>query len=659
MGRMLLVLGVLASLAGPSRAVDREAIDRAVENGVNALRRMQQVDGNWRHEKIGATALAGITLLECGADKDDKAVQSAAAKVREATYKLTDTYSLSLCVLFLDLLDNPSDTPLIESMLVRLIAGHNNGRWGYECPSISEEEVRRLKAESGGGERVLEGSRDLKKLPPKGKRKAEDLAKEIQQQLSLLAKAGAAAGRGTTFGPMDHSNTQFATIALWVGRRYGIPAQEVLLAIDRHYRACQNSDGTWGYMAVDGPGPGGGANAGYLIPPGAPGGVAMTHSNGTAAMTCAGLLGLAVGHGASLDIKKRKNPKLESSDVSKDMNIAAGLRALATAVGKPTGWSGTGKPKVDITVAEGKSFYYLWSLERVAVAYNIETLSRKDWFNWGAEVLLNSQKLNGSWSGDYGDCGADTCFALLFLKRANLMRDLSSGLRGAKGMSSRSLRAGGVGGDSLKNAPPPKGFDPLAKGSAGGTASEGSKTSAEGGTKTASGSETKPPERPRRKPRTDEEAVAAKLVDDLLAAKGERRSALLKELRDSKGPEFTEALADVIGRLDVEERRQAREALADRLTRMKPATLRNYLKDEDVEIRRAAALAVAQKDAMTLVPDLIKLLSDPESLVERAAHAALKAMAGKDLGPRAGADRSERAKAIAAWQLWWQKKARE
>jgi hypothetical protein len=657
---MLLVVGVLASLAGPSRAVDREAIDRAVEKGVLALRRMQNMDGTWRHEKIGATALAGIALLECGADKDDKAVQSAAARVREASYKLTDTYSLSLGVLFLDLLDNPTDTPLIESMLVRLIAGHNNGRWGYECPSISEEEVRRLKAESGGGERVLEGSRDLKKLPAKGKRKAEDLAKEIQQQLALLAKAGAARGAGTTFGPTDHSNTQFATIALWVGRRYGIPAQEVLLAIDRHYRTCQNSDGTWGYIAHDGPGAGGGPNAGYLIPPGAPGGAAMSASNGTAAMTCAGLLGLAVGHGASLDIKKKKNPKLESSDVSKDFNIASGLRALATAVGKPTGWNGTDKPKVDIAVAEGRSFYYLWSLERVAVAFNIETLSRKDWYSWGAEVILNSQKLDGAWSGDYGACGADTCFALLFLKRANLMRDLSSGLKGAKGMSSRSLRSGGVGGDSLKSAPPPKGFDPLTKGGAsGGPGSEGSKTATDSGTKAATGSETKPPDRPRRKPRTDEEAAAAKLVDDLLAASGERRSSLLKELRDSKGPEFTEALADVIGRLDVEGRRKAREALADRLTRMKPATLRSYLRDEDVEIRRAAALAIAQKDAISLVPDLIKLLSDPESLVERAAHAALKAMAGKDLGPKAGATRSERAEAIAAWELWWKKKARE
>jgi hypothetical protein len=646
MGRMLLVVGVLALFAGPSRAVDPEAINSAIDRGVSALRKMQRSDGTWTYEKIGATALAGLTLLECGVDKEDKAIQAAAAKVREAVPNLTHTYSLALSVLFLDRLDTVSDTPLIETMLVRLIAGHDNGVWTYECPKIlSEDEVRRLKAEAGGT-RVLESGRDLNKLPQKGKRKPEDLAKEIQQRLAILARVGAARGM---MGGGDHSNTQFATMAVWVGRRYGMPAQDVLLAIDRHYRACQHTDGTWGYT------PGIPMRPAY-IPPGAPGvgGPMIATSNGSAAMTCAGLLGLAVGHGASLDIRQKKNPKLESSDVGKDAAIKLGLAALSTAVGKPTGWSGAGRPAVAIPTAEGKVYYYLWSLERVAVGYNIETLNKKDWYHWGAEILLNSQRSDGGWFGDFGVCGADTCFALLFLKRANLLRDLSSRLSGGRGLGGTVLRAGGVGGGSLKGATPPKGFDPLAKGKDSGSGRSGSEAS-----KPPAGSETKPAERPRRKPRTEEEAKAARLSEQLEKATGERRSELLKELRETKGTEYTEALADVIGRLDGEARRKAREALADRLTRMKPATLRSYLKDDDSEIRRAAALAVAQRDATSLVPDLIKLLNDPESLVERAAHAALKSMAGKDLGPPAGADRAERDKAIAAWELWWKSKARE
>jgi hypothetical protein len=75
---------------------------------------------------------------------------------------------------------------------------------------------------------------------------------------------------------------------------------------------------------------------------------------------------------------------------------------------------------------KGRSFYFLWALERMAVALNLDTISKKDWYAWGAESLLQSQQADGSWQGDYGACGADTCFALLFLKRANL----TSGIAG-------------------------------------------------------------------------------------------------------------------------------------------------------------------------------------------------------------------------------------
>ncbi len=76
----------------------------------------------------------------------------------------------------------------------------------------------------------------------------------------------------------------------------------------------------------------------------------------------------------------------------------------------------------------GKNYYFLWSLERVGVAYGLKTIGDKDWYAFGAEVLVANQQNDGSWHGDFAICGADTCFALLFLKRANLTRDLTSSL---------------------------------------------------------------------------------------------------------------------------------------------------------------------------------------------------------------------------------------
>ena len=72
--------------------------------------------------------------------------------------------------------------------------------------------------------------------------------------------------------------------------------------------------------------------------------------------------------------------------------------------------------------------YYLWSLERVAVAYDLELIGGKDWYRWGAEIIVKNQKADGGWSDVYHGI-PDTCFALLFLKRTNVAQDLTGELR--------------------------------------------------------------------------------------------------------------------------------------------------------------------------------------------------------------------------------------
>src|SRR5437868_1392074 len=94
--------GILAMTAGDARAVDQAVIDRAVARGVGALRRLQQGTGTWPCNEIGATSLAGLTLLECGVRANDPAVRRAAEAVRGASIEANQTYSLSLSILFLD-----------------------------------------------------------------------------------------------------------------------------------------------------------------------------------------------------------------------------------------------------------------------------------------------------------------------------------------------------------------------------------------------------------------------------------------------------------------------------------------------------------------------------------------------------------------------------
>jgi len=610
------LLGVLVLSVSSVQAVDRKAVNAAIERGVNALKRAQNDDGSWHNTTLGATALAGLTLVECDVPRSDPSVKKAAEYVRKHALTSTHVYSLALSILFLDRLGYARDTPLIESMIVRLLAGQKKGgAWSYDTPPLSDLEMKRILGEMDGS-RVLRAGGDLKKLPERGKRTLKDLPESVRDQLVAIERGLAAPDPGgvMSFGGGDNSNTQFAVLALWTGRRYGVPTQPALVRAYEYFRRTQNAaDGGWGYTAA---------------PPGIP-----TVGGSTATMTCAGVLALAVGQGSAAEIKKR-----DSADVSKDAGLKAGLQLLGANIGHPIGWDGLGPKPAVLPSAPGKSYYFLWSLERICVALNLATIGKKDWYNWGAEILLANQAADGNWAGDYATYHADTCFALLFLKRSNLAADLGEKITGLKDPGDRRLRAGGeLAGPGVKDPP-----------LAGGTEKPGKETKP--------GEKPVPPERkPEARPvlelpsRTPQEREARQLAADLLQAKSpEQRGELLQKLRDTKGVTYTEALVAAIYGLEGEAKRDARQALTARLTRMKETTLTDYLLDEEPEIRRAAALASGTKQISSHVSILIKLLRDPQEQVRKAAHVALKATTKQpfDLLPE-------------AWEKWYRENRRE
>jgi len=57
--------------------------------------------------------------------------------------------------------------------------------------------------------------------------------------------------------------------------------------------------------------------------------------------------------------------------------------------------------------------YYLYALERAGMLYGTERIGSHDWYEEGAKVLVESQRGDGAWGNT-----ADTCFAILFLRRA-------------------------------------------------------------------------------------------------------------------------------------------------------------------------------------------------------------------------------------------------
>jgi hypothetical protein len=614
--RASLALLAAAVLAPAAAAAEPAGVNQAIDRGVAYLKGQQRADGTWPRGEIGATALAGLALLECQVPAGDPTVRKAADAVRKASVTLTHTYSLSLCLLFLDRLGDPADVPLIESLAVRLLAGQNTaGGWHYSCPEVPATEAERLNTLLR--QREISASRTEPTEPVRVKRTERDLPETIQEQLRLLDRPGAQPAYVKAEDD-DNSNTQFATVALWVARRHGLPIEQAAARLDRRFRISQNPDGGWGYR--------------FHWPASASGGGGGRPAS-TPPMTCAGLLGLAVAHGvadeAAAPVAAPAKPR---PDPTKDRAVRAALLALSTALGHPVG--GKGNRPVPLLPAGGKHCYFFWAVERVATAYGLETVGKKDWYAWGAETLVASQQADGSWPGEYSAGGVDTCFALLFLKRANLARDLTATLKGkVPDPGDVMLRSGGVGGEGLSS--PTRSHLPV---------------------------ENAQPEPVRTKPRDAEaglgpqraaDSEAARLSDDLVGAPGTQQDDLLARYERSKGAVYTDALAAAIPRLTGTAKARARDALTDRLARMTSRTLEDKLGDDNLEVRRAAALACCMKDDRGQIPRLIALLEDGETPVARAAHAALKGLTKEDFGPAADASGAEVARAVAAWKDWW------
>jgi HEAT repeat protein len=128
-------------------------------------------------------------------------------------------------------------------------------------------------------------------------------------------------------------------------------------------------------------------------------------------------------------------------------------------------------------------------------------------------------------------------------------------------------------------------------------------------------------------PRAELDVEAAKYRDKLVDAVAKKRGdAVLTTLKDGEGVVYTVALADAIPKLPKDFRDKARQALAERMSRMTADTLRNKFQEDDVEIRRAAVQASVIKGDSSLVSDLSELLEDPNPAVAGLADDAIKAL---------------------------------
>jgi hypothetical protein len=94
-------------------------------------------------------------------------------------------------------------------------------------------------------------------------------------------------------------------------------------------------------------------------------------------------------------------------------------------------WSVTenlGPPETAKGSTNGWLYYYLYAIERTGMLYDTALIGNHDWYLDGARVLLGAQKGDGSWDASHFKHPTwDTCFAILFLKRATKRLVASTG----------------------------------------------------------------------------------------------------------------------------------------------------------------------------------------------------------------------------------------
>lgn len=176
----------------------------------------------------------------------------------------------------------------------------------------------------------------------------------------------------------DNSNTQFAVLGLAAARNGGaeIAASAWRRALN-HYRGQQYDDGGWPYQDAQ-----------------------STTKVGRGSMTGGGISSTLLCEAA---LRNRKAEDLAADDAT----VKKALGFFEKSYPFPT-------PSRNEQTGHVFSIYYdYYSVERAMMTAGFKRLAEKDWYHDGAHMILYNQLDDGSWMDV-----TDTCFALLFLKRA-------------------------------------------------------------------------------------------------------------------------------------------------------------------------------------------------------------------------------------------------
>jgi hypothetical protein len=459
-----------------------ERVNRAIAAGLAWLRKDQREDGSFAYRlsdmgipipgrkpmdqqwaggpwQTGANALAVYALAACDVPRDDATLAKGLRKVREdwrsrgnprgpldalTSADGISTYYVSLALMGLDSLHNRGVAPM------------GKGPPGGEKGKALKRAVPVPTADLAWAAEMVEWLRlaqdpgkDRKKPPPSQPVPTGD-GPSRQDGGGFSYESNARPS-----GSHDHSCSQFAILGLKAASRLGVKVpEETWVRALRHFLAAQEPKGPM-VPRVDAPDAGdpGPRKPGaevvtvgaprekdeargwkYMCPnslaapkKGGPGGLGDLAEKATGAMTAGGVSSLVICR-SELDGVPALAPALRRLT---EKGIRDGLAWLSlhfedAGVDLPQGLPPDVPKGATEDLPFGSSFdnlYYAYGLERACILGGVLRIGTHDWYREGAELLLKRQREDGAFLGRNQDNGNgtdlfDTCFALLFLKRA-------------------------------------------------------------------------------------------------------------------------------------------------------------------------------------------------------------------------------------------------
>jgi len=366
--------------------VSQKQVDEAVRRGVDFLRKAPSPGANGIPN---CDELILLTFIHAGVPETDSKFQQLLQSVLSAP--LAYTYSVSLQAMCLEELHRVKYQARIHQCAQFLVDNQTaDGYWSYGTPTEYEKtapvpsptrDVATGTARPPSSTRP-KGAIDFEAPPPGPRTKPR-----VFQWIPVK--------KNRDGSPGDHSNSQYAALGLRACHDAGIVLPKEVIELARKWlRDSQRPDK-------------GGAKDAY---PAKGWTYRLGGENPYGSMT-AGAIGCMIIYDYILDGAERQTWK-------KDPVVQSGLAWLAknfSVTENPGGPGEHGDPKGLFI------YYYLYALERVGMLYGTDLFGKHDWYFEGAKVLLKDQKPDGSWDKQdplIGTPTYDTCFAILFLKRA-------------------------------------------------------------------------------------------------------------------------------------------------------------------------------------------------------------------------------------------------